>query len=108
MSKLRGRNTKVTQVGGLRVNYNNWGEIVNMRGNVNRNSNYCNFCGIDSCNANHMHNDRNRYDENDRSYNDRINNNDDNYYYYKQNGKVKKQKKRKKNYKNLLLVLVPM
>lgn len=91
----RGRNATVTQVGGLRVNYNRWGEIVNIRGQVNRYNNYCNFCGVESCIMNHFQNDRDRHHKNDR-YEDDIYNNDDNYYYYKKNGKVKKQKKNKR------------
>ena len=91
----RGRNATVAQVGGLRVNYNHWGEIVNTRGQVNRYDDYCNFCGVDSCTMDHINNDRDRHHDDDR-YDDDIYNNDDNYYYYKQNGKVKKQKKNKK------------
>jgi hypothetical protein len=87
----RGRNATVAQVGGLRVNYNRWGEIVNMRGQVNRYSDYCNFCGATSCSVNHLHNDRDRHYNEDNFYH-----NDDNYYYYKQHGKVKKQKKNKR------------
>ncbi|MCF7560827.1 hypothetical protein L3X39_09265 [Sabulilitoribacter multivorans] len=77
----RGRNATVSQVGGLRVNYNRWGEIVNTRGYVNWNNR-------DVCYDNLEQHDRDDY-HNDYDY-------DDNYYYYKQNGKVKKQKKNKR------------
>ncbi|WP_396601159.1 hypothetical protein [Algibacter sp. R77976] len=35
----RGRNKLVNQIGGLRVNYNRFGEIINTRGHINRNNN---------------------------------------------------------------------
>ena len=88
------RNGTLTQVGGLRVKYNHWGEIVYTQGQVNRFSNNCNICGVNSCSIDHNHRDRD-YDYDDW-YDDDIYNNDDNYYYYKQNGKVKKHKKRKR------------
>ena len=75
----RGRNTVVNQVGGLRVQYNHWGEIVHTRGFVNWNNR-------------NTHYDINRFDDRDDYHFE----NDDNYYYYKQNGKVKKQKKNKR------------
>ena len=88
------RNSTLTQVGGLRVKYNHWGEIVYTRGQVNRFSNSCNICGVNSCSIDHNHRDRN-YDDDDWYDDDIYDNDDDNYYYYKQNGKVKKHKKRK-------------
>ena len=91
----RGRNGTLRQVGGLRVNYNHWGEIVNLRGQVNRYQNdFCHVCGVNSCSMTHdfgNHRDRHFHD------NDWFDNNrDDNYYYYKKNGKIKKQKKNKR------------
>ncbi|TNJ46494.1 hypothetical protein KFZ70_13765 [Tamlana fucoidanivorans] len=85
----RGRHATLRQVGGLRVHYNDWGEITNVRGQVNRfNDTYCNVNGWPSTNTRNdieiCHNDW--YEGDDY---------DDNYYYYKSNGKVKKQKKRK-------------
>ena len=87
----RGRNGTLRQVGGLRVNYNAWGEIVNVRGEVNRYQNgFCSITGSRNCNMNHNvghHHDHNDWYDGDY---------DDNYYYYKNNGKVKKQKKMKR------------
>ncbi len=71
----RGHKT-VSKVGGLRVDYNRWGQIVHMSGYVNhynRDSNY--QVGL----------------LNDGFYN---NNYDDDYLYYKKHGKVKKLKKK--------------
>jgi hypothetical protein len=75
----RGRNAVVTQVGGLSVQYNRWGEIVRTRGFVNRNNRLTHYNVVK-----HQDLDMHHY------------NYDDNYYYYKQNGKVKKLKKKKK------------
>ncbi|MBD0835490.1 hypothetical protein [Aestuariibaculum suncheonense] len=74
----RGRNNTLNQVGGLIVNYNNWGQIVSTRGYINIDNRHADYCDVqnDSWN-NNMHFD-----------------NDDKYYYYKKNGKVKKMKKR--------------
>ncbi len=98
MSYKRGRGYHATlnQVGGLQVHYNRWGEIVNTRGQVKQFSDFCNFCGTQSCNIDHVHRDKDRHydiDWNDDQYHDDIY--EDNYYYFKQNGKVKKHKKRK-------------
>ncbi|TXG39776.1 hypothetical protein [Seonamhaeicola maritimus] len=84
-------NRSLKQVGGLHVNYNNWGEIVRTRGSVNGYDDYCNQCGIYSCDMNHSytkkkHRHNNYYDDWDDDYNN---------YYYKKNGKVKKHSKRK-------------
>ncbi|MFD2725942.1 hypothetical protein [Hyunsoonleella rubra] len=105
------------QVGGLRVNYNRWGEIVNTHGQVNRVRGYCNLNGFGNAttgpqfgNRNSQYDDErwfnnregNRYEDDDRWFDNRdddrfeddgIYQNDDNYYYYKQNGKVMKHKK---------------
>ena len=96
------RHGLLNQVGGLRVKYNHWGEIINTRGQVKRYSDYCNFCGVYSCSVSHTFGNRhgnhhgNDWDEDhDRDWNDGIYDNDDNYYYFKQNGKVKKHKKKK-------------
>ena len=90
------RNGTLTQVGGLKVKYNHWGEIVYTRGQVNRFSNSCNICGVSSCDIDHNHRDRHDdYDNDWYDEDDGIYNNDDDFYYYKQNGKAKKHKKRK-------------
>lgn len=75
----RGKHATVNQIGGLRVQYNRWGEIVHTRGFVNRN-NRVSHCDVVN------------YQDLDRHHNDY----DDNYYYYKKNGKVKKLKKKRK------------
>ncbi|MDO5980439.1 hypothetical protein [Flavivirga spongiicola] len=91
----------LSQVGGLRVAYNHWGKIVNTRGQVKRHSDYCNFCGVQSCSVNHKFgnhydndwNDDRHHDNHYNDWDDGIYDNDDNYYYFKQNGKVKKHRK---------------
>ncbi|WP_456440784.1 hypothetical protein [Psychroserpens sp.] len=72
------------QVGGLRVNYNHWGEIVHVFGIVNHYNSDFN-CGVGS-----GHDGNNFIGIND------IDNYDEDYYYYRKNGKVKKTKKNKK------------
>lgn len=74
----RGRNTTLNQVGGLTVNYNNWGQIVSTRGYINAHNRNADFCAV----------------QNDSWNNNTHFDNDDNYYYYQKNGKVKKVKKR--------------
>lgn len=95
MDYKRGKGT-LTQVGGLRVNYNHWGEIVSIRGQVNRYDDNCNICGTASCSMDHSHGGGQHNDRNNDRYDDGVYQNDDNYYYFKQNGKVKKQKKNKR------------
>ncbi len=92
------RHVTLSQVGGLRVHYNRWGEIVNAQGRVNRNSPY----GETLCTPNHRY-DRDDDDDDwfdnrddDRYDDDGIYNDDDNFYYYKQNGTVKKHKKHRR------------
>ena len=92
MDYSRGHNATLSQVGGLRVNYNYWGEIVNIHGQINRYNNNCNVCGTLSCSVNHK--DSKGYHEDHRD--DYHYSNDDNNYYYKQNGKEKEYKKNKK------------
>ena len=54
MSYNRGKYSNLYRVDGLQVNYNQRGEIVNTRGQVNRFYNdYCNFCGVQSCEITH-------------------------------------------------------
>ena len=89
------RHGKLNQVGGLRVHYNHWGGIINTRGQVKRYSDYCNFCGAQSCTVDHSHRDR-HHDNHDNDWDDDIHDNDDNYYYFKQNGKVKKHRRNNK------------
>ncbi|MCB0445617.1 MAG: hypothetical protein KDC68_08225 [Gelidibacter sp.] len=74
------RNGRLTQVGGLRVNYNGWGEIVHASGVVNHYNTSAVYYG---------HNSYADTDNND-------NFNDEDYYYYKQGTTVKKQKKIKR------------
>jgi len=74
---------KLKQVGGLRVKYNRWGEIVFTSGFVNNSNQGCGICGIDSCSVNHFDND-----DHDDWYDD--DDDDDDYYY-----RNKKDKRRK-------------
>ena len=80
MSYNRG-NGRLTQVGGLRVNYNSWGEIVNLFGFVNHESFFMNNIS-DVAQNSIYHDDYGYYDEE--------------YYYYKQGTEVKKLKKLKR------------
>lgn len=80
MSYNRGTG-RLTQVGGLRVNYNNLGEIVNLFGFVNHESFFMNNIN-DITQIINYNNDTGYYDED--------------YYYYKQGTEVKKQKKLKR------------
>ena len=80
MSYIRG-NGRLTQVGGLRVNYNSWGEIVNLFGFVNHESFFMNNINDVAQNTIYTH-DYENYDGD--------------YYYYKQRTDVKKQKKLKR------------
>lgn len=92
----KGRHSYLSRVGGLRVDYNKWGEITKLRGQVNRFNTNCNFCGTLSCYIDRGHETRNHNNDWYDRFNDDVYNNDDNYFYYKQNGKVKKQKKNKR------------
>ena len=85
-------NGRLTQVGGLRVNYNHWGEIMHVSGQVKPFIDSCGICGVGSCTANHIH------DNFDTDRNSDWRDNDD-YYYYKKDGKIKKYKKNKKKNK---------
>ncbi|AUP77225.1 hypothetical protein C1H87_00235 [Flavivirga eckloniae] len=90
------RHGRLNQVGGLRVHYNHWGQIINTRGRVKHSSNYCNFCGVQSCTIDHSHRNRDHDDRDDHDNDwddDDIYEDDDNYYYYKQNGKTKKHRR---------------
>lgn len=82
MSYQRG-NGLLRQVGGLRVNYNHWGEIVHVTGVVNQNNPDLNSV----INSGH-------YGNNFITYND-VDDYDDDYYYYRKNGEIKKAKKNK-------------
>jgi hypothetical protein len=75
MSYRRGQ---LKQVGGLRLLYNRYGDVIGTRGQVNR---WNQGFSIDYSDNNDWNDDWN---------------NDDDHYYYRKNGKVKKQKKRKK------------
>lgn len=74
----RGKNNTLNQVGGLSVNYNNWGQIVSTKGYININNRNADYCDVQD----NSWNNNNHFE------------NDDKYYYYMKNGKVKKMKKR--------------
>jgi hypothetical protein len=80
------RNRLLSQVGGLKVNYNRWGEITHINGIVNHNNASLN-CGVES---GYGGNQNDGYDD------DFDENFDDDFYYYRKNGKVKKHEKQKK------------
>ena len=86
------RNGLLERVGGLRVRYNHFGEIINTFGFVNPFSNMCGVCGVMSCTTNHSF-DHDAHGDADW---DQDFHTDEDFYYYKQNGKIKKQKKIKK------------
>lgn len=98
----RGRNSSLIQVGNLSVDYNRWGEIVYTRGQVHRFQNdYCNFCGVASCDITHdfrkdkkYRNNRGLHNEWYEDRNDGIFEDEDSHYFYKRNGKVKKHKRK--------------
>lgn len=81
MSYQRG-NGLLRQVGGLRVSYNRWGEIVHVSGMVNP-SNTGLTCGVGSGYGGH----------NNTGFTT-IDNYDEDYYYYRKNGEIKNSKKR--------------
>ena len=90
MNYNRGRHSNLYRVGGLRVDYNRWGEIINTRGQVNRFYNdYCNFCGVNSCGVTHGFGNTRGHGNHHKDHDDVYN--DDGYYYFKQNGKIKKE-----------------
>ncbi len=95
------RHSSVIQVGGLSVDYNRWGEILYTQGQVHRfHDDYCNICGIQSCDITHNFRRGKKYKKHNRHHDDdryeyRNDNDDDEYYYYKRNGKVKKQKRKR-------------
>ena len=89
MSYRRGQ---LKQVGGLRILYNRYGDVIGTRGHVNFSNQGCGFCGTTGCTLDHF----DTYSQND--WDDDLNDDwDDDYYYYKRNGKIKKQKKHKKH-----------
>jgi len=81
MSYLRGNNGLLRQVGGLRVNYNRWGEIIHLSGTVNANNNHYTYTT-----ASQNHNQIAYGNHNDFH-------NDDQYYYYRKNNTIVKQQK---------------
>ncbi|MBV7268059.1 hypothetical protein [Winogradskyella luteola] len=83
------RRGQLKQVGGLRILYNRYGNVIGTRGHVNFSNQGCGFCGTTSCTIDHF-NDHSFNDDWDESWS-----NDNSYYYYRKNGKVKKQKKHK-------------
>lgn len=103
MNYNRGRHSNLSRVGGLQVDYNRWGEIEFLQGQVNHfNNDYCNICGINSCGITHDFGNNRGKEKKHKKHNNHGNNryNDDvydnNYYYFKQNGKVKKHKKNRR------------
>lgn len=70
---------KLSKVGGLKVKYNRWDEIISTRGFVNE------------ANRNYQYGPRYSAVQSGPNYKDYANHND--YYYYKQGSAVKKQKK---------------
>ena len=70
---------KLSKVGGLKVKYNRWDEIVSVRGTVNE------------ANRNYQYGPRYSTVQSSPNYKDYANHKD--YYYYKQGSVVKKQKK---------------
>lgn len=82
-SKHRG---KLKQVGGLRIKYNRWGEIIRLIGQVNHNNQGCNITDSDD-----FYNDWN-----DDFFEDDDFDNEDEYYYRSNKGKTKKRLKKTK------------
>lgn len=80
MNYQRG-NGSLNQVGGLRVNYNHWGEIVHVSGTVNYYNAHINYIvGADRWDNDNYYYDFDHHDEGD-------------FYYYRKGSEVKKQKK---------------
>ena len=80
MSYNRG-NGRLTRIGGMRVHFNSWGELVNSNGFVNHESLYLqNSTVID-----------------DGFYTDDFHYEDDDFYYYKDGKKKRKDKKKRKS-----------
>jgi hypothetical protein len=80
MSYQRGHNGVLKQIGGLRVNYNRWIEIVHISGVVNHNNATLNRGIETNPGRDYGYGDFNNLDD------------DDDFYYYKKATKVKKQK----------------
>jgi hypothetical protein len=91
MNYSRGHGT-LNKVGGLSINYNHWGEIVNTHGRVNRYEDYCNFCGVNACKSDHFHGNKNK----DKHHNKDHRDDNDSKYYYKQNDNTKKHNQSKR------------
>lgn len=92
---MKYRHNKLKQVGGLRIQYNRWGDMVGLHGYVKPHSQDCGICGISGCTMDHF-----GEGHHDDWFDDDFNDFDDDYYYYRQNGKKKKRKKQKKYRKN--------
>ena len=86
MSYRRGQ---LRQVGGLRILYNRYGEIVGTRGYVNTSNQDCGLWDNEGFTIHDSNNDA-YFDDWGSDWE-----NDDDYFYYRKNGKVKKQKKLK-------------
>jgi hypothetical protein len=90
MSYRRGQ---LKQVGGLRIIYNRYGEVIGTRGQVNFSNQGSGFCGISGCTTDHF-NVQSQHNQWDNDWHDDWNDDDD-FYYYRKKGTVKKQKKLK-------------
>lgn len=89
------RRGKLKQVGGLHIQYNRWGDIVSLRGKVNKSNQGCGFCGVTECSMDHFYNNHSDWYDDWNDYND-------DYYYYRKGDKThKKLKKRKTKRRNL-------
>ncbi|WP_439151119.1 hypothetical protein [Winogradskyella sp.] len=80
------RRSQLKQVGGLRILYNRYGEVIGTRGQVNLSNQGCGFCGINGCTADHLGH-QSQHDDWQGDWDD-----DDDFYYYRKNGNMKKQK----------------
>jgi len=85
---MKYRFEQLKQVGGLHIQYNRRGDMISIRGKVNRSNQGCGFCGMTSCTAAHFQKDNDWYG--DYSWDGR----DDDYYYYRKGNKTLKKKKK--------------
>lgn len=85
------RRDQLKQVGGLRILYNRYGDIIGTRGQVNFRNQGCGLCGISGCTTDHFDH-QTQHNDWDNDWQDDWDDDED-FYYYRKNGKVKKQKK---------------
>lgn len=95
---MRYRHGRLYGVGGLRIYYNRFGDIIRTTGVIKHNMG-CHFCGVQSCGINHYeHSNHHNNGWNNNHHNDYYNDDhEEDYYYYRnnKNGKDKTSKKRK-------------